>query len=217
MKDLPTPDASPTDQAHVAEMLAAHEEAVSKELAADEELLTEEELFAHRLTVVRPLLLRIAEFQVRDVGCRQDAEDLVQEASIRMWESRDGFSGKGSYVGWSATILLNLWKDKLRRPDPEQVSFDKHEHLVEPHPDGEEVRWRQEQATVLDAALEQLEPREREVLLAHCLDGLSVSEVGRKLDVSRKTASDLVRQACRRLRGTDAILELALDDEQGAV
>jgi len=46
---------------------------------------------------------------------REDAEDLAQEACIRVWTCIDSFDGvRASYPTWLRKILRNLIRDKLR-------------------------------------------------------------------------------------------------------
>lgn len=188
MKSKPTPESERTEEAD----------------------LTEEELFDGRVRKARPVLLRIAEHLTQDADC---AEDLVQEGVLRAWEQRDSYGGEGSYEGWVVTIMVNLWKDERRKRGLQHsVPFEEHEHLLEPQLDPEEIRCRQQRRRVLDAALDDLTTREQEALLAHFVDGLSLSAVARELKVSRKAAKELVRQACLKLRSMEDVLELALDE-----
>lgn len=178
-------------------------------------VLTEEELFNDRIRRARPFLLRVAEHLVKDAD---GAEDLVQEAVLRAWEQRDRYAGEGSYEGWVVTVMANLWKDQHRRAGLGQsVALDEYEHLLEPQPDPEEVRWQQHRKSVLDAALGKLPSKERGALLAHCVDGRSLSAVARELKVSRKAVGELVRQARLKLRSMGDVLELALDEEMERV
>lgn len=178
---------------------------------ASEAAPTAEELFNDRVRKARPVLVRVAEHLVKDPDC---AEDLVQEGVLRAWEQRDRYSGEGSYEGWAVTIMVNLWKDQRRKAGlGQRVAFEEYEHLLKPQPDPEEVRWRRHRERVLDAALEELESKEREAFLAHSVERRSVSAVAKELKVSRKAVRDLVRQACLKLRSMDEVLELALDEE----
>jgi RNA polymerase sigma-70 factor (ECF subfamily) len=52
----------------------------------------------------------------RLLGDRALAEDVVQEALIRLWRHREVVSnGKGSLPGWLLTVVNNIAVDRIRR------------------------------------------------------------------------------------------------------
>lgn len=52
---------------------------------------------------------------VRIVGNHEDAEDIVQEAYIKVWERRGDIKSGGSLSGWIRRIVVNMCYDHLRR------------------------------------------------------------------------------------------------------
>ena len=57
----------------------------------------------------------LTNFAERFLGDRDDAEDVVQEAFVRVWRKRDSFLPPGKFSTWLYTIAANLAKTRLRR------------------------------------------------------------------------------------------------------
>lgn len=59
------------------------------------------------------------------LGSLQDAEDAVQETSIKAWTKLSSYSGKGSFVSWLYSIATNICLDSLRkRPTRNLIQHD---------------------------------------------------------------------------------------------
>jgi RNA polymerase sigma-70 factor (ECF subfamily) len=52
----------------------------------------------------------------RQLGVQSAAEDLVQEAFLRVYRGLDGFNGAASFFTWLYRIVKNLSIDLMRRP-----------------------------------------------------------------------------------------------------
>jgi RNA polymerase sigma-70 factor (ECF subfamily) len=52
---------------------------------------------------------------LRLIGNRQDAEDLVQEAFVRIYRSLPSFDPERKFLNWAYSITLNLARNHLRR------------------------------------------------------------------------------------------------------
>jgi RNA polymerase sigma-70 factor (ECF subfamily) len=64
------------------------------------------------LQQVRPRALAIALKVLRN---RDDAEDAVQDAMLKVWRNLDRFEGRASFTTWLHRIVLNASLDLLRR------------------------------------------------------------------------------------------------------
>ena len=51
----------------------------------------------------------------RMLGSTQDAEDAVQETSLRVWRRLGAYSGVGSFQSWVYAIATNICLDLLRK------------------------------------------------------------------------------------------------------
>jgi RNA polymerase sigma-70 factor, ECF subfamily len=135
---------------------------------------------------------------LRRLGDRGHAEDAVQEAFAAIWRSASTYRPeRGAAAGWLYTVARNAIVDRLRRNGPapgaelpELVSADPGpaEHAEESY-----VAWR------VHRALEELQPREREVIELAYWSGMSQSEVAEYLGLPLGTVKTRTRSGLARL------------------
>jgi RNA polymerase sigma-70 factor (ECF subfamily) len=147
---------------------------------------------------------------VRD---ESDARELVQEAFIRVYRSLDGFEGGSSFFTWLYRIITNLSIDLLRKPgrqavdiDDEQLSSSSGDDLAAPFvstydgADPVDALRRREIAARLQAALDELPPYHRAVVVLRELEGLSYEEMALALGVSKGTVMSRLFHARQKLQ-----------------
>ena len=108
-----------------------------------------------------------------------DAEDVVQEASLRALRFFGGFHG-GNARAWLLAIVRNTCYDWLRRHRPSEVPvpFDEELHsAADPGPTPEDFVIEQADRQRLREAIESLPLAWREVLILRELEGLSYREI----------------------------------------
>jgi RNA polymerase sigma-70 factor, ECF subfamily len=117
---------------------------------------------------------------------RAAAEDIVQEALLRVWRQPPPslFTGEGSVRGWLFTVVRNLATDRLRarRARPLEVAQSRTTVAVEPDPSEALV----ERMVVRDA-LATLSIEQRAVLSHIYLHGRSITETARRLGIPEGT------------------------------
>jgi RNA polymerase sigma-70 factor (ECF subfamily) len=129
------------------------------------------------------------------LGNREDALDAVQEAFIDAFQALDRFDLSRQFYPWFYTILRNCcYKLAARRKKRETSSTDKLEILASvPGVTSEEM-------LLLERALLELSPPERELLTLKHLDGLSYEELAERLDVPQGTVMSRLYHARKHLR-----------------
>lgn len=76
-------------------------------------------------TDVLPLKDKLFRLALRITLNRQDAEDVVQESLIKIWNRRDSWDEIDSLEGWAMTIARNMALDVLRKQDTHRtISLD---------------------------------------------------------------------------------------------
>ncbi|MGD2043044.1 MAG: sigma-70 family RNA polymerase sigma factor [Acidimicrobiia bacterium] len=149
-------------------------------------------------------LVRLARIFTDD---RSGAEDIVQEAFIRLFRSADRIQDRSRSVAYVRSIVLNLARDHNRRGMMSLRHQDAMVDLRRPVQPDEQVALSESQAEVLDA-LTQLSPRQRDCLVLRFYMELTEKEIARTLQISPNS----VKTHCRRgLEGLAARLE-ASDD-----
>ena len=135
---------------------------------------------------------------LRRLGDRGHAEDAVQEAFTAVWRSASTYRPeRGAAGGWIYTVARNAIVDRLRRNGPTTDAELPELASSEPGPaqraEQSDVAWR------VHRALEELQPREREVIELAYWSGLSQSEVAEYLHIPLGTVKTRTRSALSRL------------------
>ena len=159
----------------------------------------------------------------RMLGSVHEAEDLVQETYLRAWRSYHGFEGRSSLRTWlyriATNVCLTALDSRKRRPMPTGLgapSSHPDDPLVElgevlwlePVPDAMVAGWcddPHDPATIvagragvrlaLIAALQQLPPRQRAVLVLREVLRLRAAEVAEMLDTSVAAVNSSLQRA----------------------
>jgi RNA polymerase sigma-70 factor, ECF subfamily len=162
--------------------------------------------------LVAPYLARALRLAQRVLGNREDTEDLVQDAAMRAYERLGQFDRARPFAPWFMRVVWNL---ALRRR--ESVVRRRHEVLEEsvaaaPDAQGDPDRaafWR-----TFRAAVGELPPRQRAIVMLFDVDGLSGAEIAAQLDITPETVRWHLHQARRTLRPVmERFRDAFLDDE----
>ena len=135
---------------------------------------------------------------LRRLGDRGHAEDAVQEAFAAIWRSASTYRPeRGAAGGWLYTVARNAIVDRLRRRGPSVDAELPELASTEPGPaqraEDSDVAWR------VQRALEELQPRERDVIELAYWSGMSQSEVAEYLHLPLGTVKTRTRSALARL------------------
>ena len=135
---------------------------------------------------------------LRRLGDRGHAEDAVQEAFAAIWRSASTYRPeRGAAGGWLYTVARNAIVDRLRRNGPSADAELPELSSGEPGPaqqaEDSFVSWR------VHRALEELQPREREVIELAYWSGMSQSEVAEYLDLPLGTVKTRTRSGLAKL------------------
>jgi RNA polymerase sigma-70 factor (ECF subfamily) len=135
---------------------------------------------------------------LRRLGDRGHAEDAVQEAFAAIWRSASTYRPeRGAAGGWLYTVARNAIVDRLRRRGPSVDAELPELASTEPGPaqraEDSDVAWR------VHRALEELQPRERDVIELAYWSGMSQSEVAEYLHLPLGTVKTRTRSALARL------------------
>ncbi|CAG4911952.1 ECF RNA polymerase sigma factor SigW [Paraburkholderia gardini] len=150
-------------------------------------------LVAHKL----PRLLSLATRMLRD---RMEAEDVAQEAFVRIWKQAPRWkTGEARFDTWLHRVVLNLCYDRLRRHREDPMADDLPDPVdpaalpdarLEAHARDERVR----------AALAQLPARQREALVLNYYQELSNIEAAALMGITVDALESLLARARRNLR-----------------
>jgi len=152
--------------------------------------------------VVRAYHDRVFRFGRRVCRDGIDAEDAVQEAFARL-ATRPEVTRDASALSWLMTVVRNACL-RMLRPVARQRRLgdrvDDVESVAGTQPDAHEALERWELVRAVHAAIAQLEPPYREVLVLRDLEGLSGDETCAALDLPLATMKTRLHRARTQLR-----------------
>jgi RNA polymerase sigma-70 factor (ECF subfamily) len=143
---------------------------------------------------MRPDLLRFAQWLARD---RSIAEDIVQEALLRAWRSRDALKDPAAARGWLLTIVRREHARLYERKRLELVSLDDAVDI----PDNAAAATADAELLTLRYAIMKLPIEYREPLVMQVLGGFSAEEIARELQLTNTAVLTRLFRARHKLRG----------------
>jgi RNA polymerase sigma-70 factor (ECF subfamily) len=136
------------------------------------------------------------------LGPGDDADDVGQETFIRFHTALDQFRGDAALGTWLRRIAMNLSLNALkrrRRAANRFVSRDQSAHPLDEPPIGGPDAEVAERGAVVRAAIEQLSPKHRPVVVLRMLEGLSTRETATVLELPEGTVLSRLARAMTEL------------------
>jgi RNA polymerase sigma-70 factor, ECF subfamily len=140
---------------------------------------------------------------------RDLADDVVQEAYVRIWRHAERFDpARGAPITWMATIVRHLAIDLARRNRDAQMGGGEDELLALPSdgPDPFEELAMVERHQRVRAVLARLDPMKRRLIIAAYLHGESREELAQRFGAPVNTIKTWLRRAVLEMRA-------AIDEE----
>lgn len=153
---------------------------------------------AARILTAR-LLPRVLSHAARVLGDRAEAEDVAQEAMLRLWRAAaDWQTGGAKPSTWLYRVTANLAVDRLRKAG-RAVGLDDGPEPADDAP-GPEARLQQAgRVAALDAALARLPERQRQAVVLRHVEGLSNPEIAEVLGIGIEAVESLTARGKRAL------------------
>jgi len=130
---------------------------------------------------------KILNFSQTYTHSTEDAEEVVQDTFLKIWENREKLDESISINGYIFRIAKNLTLNKLRKKVMEPAHFF-------PIEDNSAVRNQTEEDVMLDEmqqllvkAIEALPPKRQQIFRLSRIDGLANKEIAKKLKISENT------------------------------
>ncbi|MBA2424746.1 MAG: sigma-70 family RNA polymerase sigma factor [Actinobacteria bacterium] len=177
-------------------------------------------------------------YSYRMLGSAVDAEDAVQETLLRAWRSLDRFEGRSALRSWLYRIATNVCFDMLesrkgralpmdlgpaREPVAENLNALPEVTWIEPMPDGRVVPEgdpadvavaRETIRLAFVAALQQLPPKQRAVLILCEVLRWKASEVAELLETSVASVNSALQRARATLEDSNVTTDAPLSVDE---
>lgn len=149
----------------------------------------------------------------RMMGEKQAAEDLVQEAFLKVWRSVRGYRAERASVRtWILSIVHNRGIDQLRAVASRRRTQDKVE-ATSPKSQPSEAfseTWRNSQREQVRRTLGKLPPEQLKVLELAYFSGYTHTEIAEMLDLPLGTVKGRMRLGLKKIKGYFASQEMAV-------
>lgn len=135
---------------------------------------------------------------LRMLGDRAEAEDVAQEALVRLWKiAPDWQPGVALVSTWLYLVTANLCTDRLRRRRP--AAIDEVAEPADPAPSAAAAMQDAARRAALSQALSQLPERQAQAVALRHLEGLGNPEIGAIMGVSAEAVESLTARGKRAL------------------
>lgn len=150
----------------------------------------------------------------RMLGSFQDAEDVLQEVSVRVWRGRAGFEGRSSLRTWMHRIAVNACLNELERKErrvlpmdlvgeagPRDAMRELEEDVlwIQPCPEDPELSavGRESVELAFVTVLQRLAPNQRAALILFDVLSFSAAEIADVLDTTPSAVTSALQRARR--------------------
>lgn len=134
----------------------------------------------------------------RVLGNAADADDVAQEAMLRVWTHAPRWQPVAAFKTWLTRVVVNLCLDRKRRAA--WVDLDAAGDLVDSAPGAEERMQLDERERLLRDAIGKLPERQRAAIVLTYTEGMSNAQVADILDSSVSAVETLLIRGKQNLR-----------------
>lgn len=160
-------------------------------------------------------LPRVLGFAARMLDDMAEAEDVAQEAMLRLWRiAPDWRDGEARVSTWLYRVTANLCTDRLRRRW-RGTALEAAGDPPDGGPDAEDMLIAADRATALQSALARLPERQRQAVILRHLEGMTNPEIAAVMEIGVEAVESLVARGKRALGAAMSARrgELGFEDE----
>lgn len=153
--------------------------------------------FKQRFMPYHRMLYRVA---YRLTGNVQDAEDLLQDTFVRLWQKREVITEEVLTEAYLVIVMKNLHRDKMRQKPLD--STDELTEQIQPPDEGipDEMAERRDEAFLMKDLIERLPQREHDIITMYLLDELSYSEIEDATGLKQGNIRQIVMRTRQKLK-----------------
>ncbi len=132
-----------------------------------------------------------------------EAEDVVQETMMKVWNRREQWDNIESIEAFCLTICRNISLDKMRKMENQNQSLEEGEHDA---PDQsyssnpEEQAMQQDRIKLIRQLIDQLPEKQRSAMQLRDFEGKSYKEIAKVMDISEEQVKINIFRARQAIR-----------------
>ncbi len=144
---------------------------------------------------------KIRAFMLKRGGNRQQAEELMQETMMMIWNKAVLFDpARGSVSSWIFTVARNVRIDAFRKTNRPEFDPNDPAFVPDPEPAADHVYEAGQEAERLRGALVKLPPEQADLLRLSFYEEISHSAIAERMNLPLGTVKSRIRLAFSRLR-----------------
>lgn len=149
-------------------------------------------------------------------GDRAEAEDVTQEALLRLWKAAPEWRpGEARVTTWLYRVTANLCIDRMRKRKRIGTDIDAVPEVADAAPSVATQMQQRARAEALQGALDALPDRQKQAVILRHIEGLSNPEIAEIMDIGARAVESLTARGKRAL---EAVLagrraELGYEDD----
>lgn len=129
---------------------------------------------------------------------KSQVDDIAQEVLIAIHKYRHTFNSDKSFLSWMLAIAHHKITDHLRVQYKQQIQ-ELDETVIDPTPDALNNLINNQRIEILQQAINELDPKPREVISLLKFEGLKISEVSVRLKLSESNVKVIAHRAYQNL------------------
>ena len=154
-------------------------------------------LFKQLLLPLYPRLQRVA---LRLLGNAEDAEDMVQEVYMKLWNKRDALPDVKDVEAYCVTLTKNMCIDRLRMAEAEKADVDEVPIMLAATDDVEAQVERRDAVEQVKQIIETLPEHQQQVIILRDMEDCSFEEIAEQTGLTAVNIRMLLSRARRTIR-----------------
>ncbi|WP_236974304.1 RNA polymerase sigma factor [Membranihabitans maritimus] len=151
--------------------------------------------------IIKEYRKRVFGFLINYIKLKSEAEDLTQDVMVKVWSNRDKFEEVKDLDSYILTIAHHVVMDHFKRMHRQKEYKEK---VWEATQKSENTVLKEvlqnDLISELESVLKDLPPRQQKVYRMNRIDGLSLDEISKKLDISPYTVKNHLAQATQKIK-----------------
>jgi len=136
------------------------------------------------INTILPITDKMFRLAASITGNKQDAEDVVQDTMLKVWQKREEWNAIVNFEGYCLRSVRNIALDKISLTDNQLESIpDFFDPPMESHADPLEI---EEQLEAIEKILSNLPEKQRTVFQLRDVEGLSYKEIEQIMNISEE-------------------------------
>ena len=151
-------------------------------------------------TTVLPLSDRLFRIALRITMNRAEAEDVVQDTLLKVWEQREEWERIDSLEAYALTVCRNRALDSLKRMGRDTRSLDEMDGSSHATDSGLRRLEAREQLSLVRQLMDGLPELQRTIMLLRDIEGKTYQEIAQLLDISETQVKVYLHRARTKIK-----------------